>query len=235
MEEFRGLVQFMERFDTEEKCREHLRSILYPQNPTCKCGCKRMYYFERRSFFGFRCHKCGFAKALSHNTMFKQSKLGLRKWFIAIYLFTVHDQGLTSVKLAELLDINKGSAWHLLHRIRKSLHHTNLNKKLCGIVEADETYIGGKKKGKTGRGSQNKKIVFGTIQRQGRVYAKVVANCGKQVLQPIIHKKVRKTTKIFTDYWAGYRNLEGYKHIRIKHNIRMECNSPLQSKDFGGM
>ena len=223
MEEFKGLIQFMDKFDSDKTCRDYLRKLLYPENPSCpKCGYHRMHYCETESLKSrvFACHKCTHTRSLMKDTMFYRTNIPLRKWFIAIYVFTVHDNGITVKKMSELLDIGNCSAWHLLQRIRKSLHTQNLSKKLCGQVEADETYVGGKMKGKTGRGSQNKKIVFGTIERKGRVYAKVVENCSKRTLQPIINKKIRKRAKIYTDKWAGYRGLSNsnYKHFTIKHS-----------------
>lgn len=228
MEQFKGLIQFMEKFNTDKKCREYLKEALYPENPSCKCGNKKMHYTEHRTFKGFACHRCNHKQALVKGTLFENSNLPLRKWFIAIYMFTVHDTGITSRKLADLLDTTYVSAWHLSHRLRKSLHTQNLKKKLCGIVEADETYIGGKKKGnKRGRGSKDK-IVFGTVERKGRVYAKVVNSCTSKSLHPIIYKKVRKRATFITDYWSGYRNLEGFKHLRIKHKEGMQFTATIE-------
>lgn len=230
MEEFKGLIEFMEKFDSDDTCRKYLRQLLYPENPSCKkCGYRRTIYVEVLTFRGFQCHICQHRQALVKHTMFSSSKIPLRKWFIAIYVFTVHDNGITAKKMAELLGIYDCSAWHLLHRIRKSLHTQNINKKLCGIVEADETYIGAdrKKGNKRGRGSRDK-IVFGTVERKGRVYAKVVENCKAKTLQPIIHKKVRKTSKFITDHWNGYKNLQGYRHIRVKHKEGMGFTATIE-------
>lgn len=220
--QFKGLIEFMDIFKTDDNCRKYLKNMLFPENPKCKCCNKRMYYCETQCYRGFKCYDCFTSQSLTQGTMFYNSRLEIRKWFIAIYMYSLDKQGLTSVKLAKIIGVQRKSAWHMLHRIRKTNHLHNVLE-LHKTVEADETYVGGKKKGKRGRGSKNKKIVFGMIQRKGAVYAKVVENCGAKSLHPIIRKKLRRKSTLVTDGWRAYRGLDQrYRFKGVSHKKQLE-------------
>lgn len=220
--QFKGLIDFMQKFDTEEKCEQYLLEALYPNKsyPCCPRCKKQMRYCKEENYWTFfKCgvKKCNFYKqSLVKGTMFYKTQIPLQKWFIAIYLFTTN--GITAVKLAQHIEVCYSTAWIILHKIRVSVEYTNLNKKLCGEVEADETYVGAdrKKGNKRGRGSRDK-IVFGALERNGRVYAKVIPDCGGAILKPIVYKKVRKRARLYTDGWNGYKGLTGFTHFRVKH------------------
>ena len=101
------------------------------------------------------------------------------------------------------------------------LEHRNSDNQLRGIVEVDETYVGGKKKGKRGRGSENKTPVFGAVQRRGRLSIILVENTKRKTLEPIIHKRIKGGSHIMSDEWRAYTKLDmDYEHSIVKHKIK---------------
>lgn len=222
--EFKGLVEFMRIFKTNEDCMDHLKKQLFGDKPKCKKCQSNLIYIRGKAGGFFRAYKCRGCKtsiSILKGTMFFNTNLDLTQWFIALYMYSIERHGLTAVKLSEILNVTYATAWHMLHRIRKTNHLHNLDQ-LHRTVEADETYVGGKGKkgGKRGRGVKNKKIVFGMVQRNGTAYAKVVANCGSEQLHPIIRKKLRRKSTLVTDQWTGYNKLDArYRHKIIPHKV----------------
>lgn len=136
-----GIKSHDERFGTEEKCREFLIEKRWDGRPKCpQCGNNHMnYYLTTRKTW--KCCKCKKQFSLKSNTILENSNLPLVTWFKAIYYFTTKKRGVSSIQLAEWLEIEQKTAWFLLHRLRTVLKEEN-NVILSGIVEADETEIG---------------------------------------------------------------------------------------------
>lgn len=157
---------------------------------------------------------------------------------MAIYIFTSHKKGISSVQLGKDLGITQKSAWHLLHRIRYAFGLTE-PETLEGEVEIDETYIGGKAKNMhkkerakkiQGRGASGKTAVLGMIERSGRIYVKPVQSTDSQTLQTAIKERVEEGSQIFTDEFPSYRGLEGdYSHETINHSIGNYVNGNIHT------
>ena len=115
------------------------------------------------------------------------------------------------------------------------LEHRNSDNQLRGTVEVDETYVGGKKKGKRGRGSENKTLVFGAVQRKGRLSITPVENTKRITLEPIIHKRVKGGSHIMSDEWWAYTKLDkGYKHSVVKHKCREYVRGDIYTNTIEG-
>ncbi len=162
-------------------------------------------------------------------TIFEGSKISLRKWFVAIYLITSHKKGISSLQLSKDIGVTQKTAWFMLHRIRHAVKTKSFNAPLKNVVEADETYIGGKEKNKhtdkrlghtQGRNTKSKTPVFGMIERDGIVMAEKVDNVTSKTLGSILAQNVVKGSTIMTDEWKAYTKLPlDYNHHIVKHGL----------------
>lgn len=131
--------------------------------------------------------------------------------------------GTTARCAADLVGVNRKSAAYYFHRLREIIaHHQELEaaEYLSGEIEVDESYFGGRRKGKRGRGSAGKVPVFGLLKRGGRVYTKIIPDAKSATLMPIISNKVTPDSIVYSDCWRGYNALDTseFKHYRINHS-----------------
>ena len=145
----------------------------------------------------------------------------MRTWYAAIYLLTTSKKGISSIQLATQLDVTQKTAWFLNHRIRQMFKET-APEMLTGIVEADETFVGGKNKNrhfnKKVIGEDTKTPVLGLIQRNGKVLTFVVPNTTGEILQPLMLEHVAKGATLITDANRSYFALASeYNHVSVKH------------------
>ena len=206
------------RFSTDEACREYLVNKFWKNGPVCPY-CKntdKIYVYKSRPHL----HKCSDCKkqfSITTATIFADSNLPLHKIFLAYYLISINKKGISSTQLGRLLGISQKAAWYLAHKIRGGLKRT-AKTKLTETVEVDETYVGGKHRGKRGRGSQNKTPVFGMLERYGELIIMPVPDTKRKTLEPIILLNVKKGSYIMSDEWWAYTKLyRKYKHDFIKH------------------
>ena len=155
------------------------------------------------------------------------SKLGYQTWAIAMYLLATNLKGVSSMKLHRDLEISYKSAWHLAHRLRKSLESENVQF-FRGPVETDETYIGGKRKNMSkakrkalsGRGSVGKTAVVGIKDREtNKVVARKIQQTDKATLQGFVGKNVETGATVYTDEHLSYTGMTGYKHESVNHSV----------------
>jgi len=221
---FKSIHDLMAAFPDEQSCIDHLERLRWngkvesPFDPLSKVyKCKDNKYF---------CKNTGKYFNVKTYTLYDSSKVPLTKWFLAIYLATSHKKGISSHQLARDLDVTQKTAWFMLQRIRKCFE-MDCDECLDNDVEADETYIGGensnrhkdkKVKGSQGRSTKDKTPVFGMVERDGKLVAKVVKNTGSKILTAEIIKAVKKTATIITDEWTGYCNIKKhFEHLFVNH------------------
>lgn len=225
IQDFDSLMQLMDAFPDEQTCIDHLRAIRWAHGAYCPhCGGTTIYHFSDR-----RTHKCGDCRqrfSIKVGTIFEDTKLPLRKWFIAIWLITSHKKGIASTQLAKDLKITQKSAWFVLHRLRYAARTQSFEAPLDGDVEVDETYVGGKasnkhggKKVGPGRGTVGKAIVMGAVERKGRVIAKVAYSTDAESMEDFVDNSVsNRCTSLSTDEHSGYRRLHmKYPHSTVNH------------------
>lgn len=219
MSEAVNLIQFQEQFATEQVCVNYLEKARWSDEPVCPhCGVFGAYRFSNGRVF--KCKTCRKQFTVRVGTIFEDSHLPLKKWFLAIYLLTSLKKGLSSIQLAKYLGVTQKTAWFILQRIRYAVNTDEFKAPLKNVVEGDETYYGGAKRGsQRGRGAENKSPIFGLIERQGKVICKAVENVKTKTVMPLIRKYVEVGTSMMTDEYGIYNTLEknGYKHETVNH------------------
>lgn len=222
---FKSILDLIKAFPDEQTCINHLETLRWNGNVVSPFDeTSKVYKCKDNKY---RCKNTGKYFNVKTNTIFDNTKLGLQKWFLAIYIVTSHKKGISSLQLGRDLDITQKSAWFMLQRIRKCFGIENENE-LDNEVEADETYIGGKNKNRhsykkvensQGRSSKDKTPVVGMVEREGKLNAKAVENVKHETLSREIINNVKESAKLYTDEWLGYKGLEIiYDHSIVKHN-----------------
>ena len=244
---FKSVIQMISTLDTDRACREHLERLRWNSEPVCPhCGSQRKNHYQLKYdgvFNGLhKCKDCRKRFTVTVGTIFHGSQISLRKWFMAIYIFSSHKKGISSVQLAKDIDVTQKSAWFMLSRIRSSFK-SEVEFEFEGIVQVDETFIGGKNKNRSknkkvensqGRSLKTKTPVFGMVC-DGLVYTEVIENTRGKTLKPIIRGKVKAGCTIVSDGWMGYRGLsEDYKHKVIQHNLGIFKQGPYHTNSIEG-
>lgn len=205
------------RFTDAHAAAEYLESIRWADGVVCpKCGETerepyRLSPGKRTPRRVWKCRACRQKFTVTVGTIFESSHIPLHKWLLAFYLLCSSKKGMSAHQLHRMLGITYKSAWFVFHRVREAMSDPVFSAKLSGVVEVDETYVGGKRKGKTGRPAQGdpKKVpVVALVERGGRVRSSHVANVTAPVLQSAIRENVDRNARIMTDQLGSYRGLD---------------------------
>ena len=150
---------------------------------------------------------------IKHCKLSRNKQLELIKYFVS---------GTTARTAADLTGIHRNSVVRFFHKLRVkiALKQQNRNEQFCGKIELDESYFGGTRKGKRGRGAAGKVAVFGILKRGGKVYTQIILDAKTDTLMPIIRQKIEPDSIVYTDYWRAYNALDvsEFKHYRINHS-----------------
>jgi transposase-like protein len=215
--------QLFEMFPDQETARVYLEGRLWPNGPRCPvCGLGDRVSVRKGGFY--RCNQCKEDFTVRTGTIFERSHVPLHKWIYAMYLLVTARKGISSMQLAKEIGITQKSAWFVLHRLREACGKDL--KKLQGIIEIDETYVGGKetakhesKKLKAGRGTVGKTAVLGMRERGGRTIATTLKRTDKKAIQTAIHQHIETGSTLHTDEFGAYVGIEnsGYAHDTVNH------------------
>jgi len=228
---------FERDFPTDEACLDWLRDFLYPEGIYCKV-CQAVTKHHRvKSRPSYSCDRCGHHEHPMAGTIFQDTRTPLRLWFHAIFLIASTRCGISAKQLQREIGVTYKTAWRMFYRIRKLLEDDGTM--LGGTVEADETYIGGKRRdGRTGRPgpSSSKTAVFGVVERQGRVVAKKVPDAKGKTLIPLVAQHVIPRSIVYTDEWKPYRALgrSGYFHDRVHHASKVYVSGDVHTNTIEG-
>ena len=213
------LMQLMERFHSDEKCRDVLEELRWPNGVACpRCSGSRHAHDSVRGVYD--CYSCGYQFSVLAGTIFHDTKLPLRKWFITVMLIVESKKGISANQLKRTIGVSYKTAWYLCHRIRKAMHDA-YPVPLKGIVEIDETWVGGKVRGKGHGYKGNKAVVVGAVERDGKIVLKVVPDRSRTTLHGFAGEHVADEAEaIHTDDWLSYRGLadEDTRHETVNHS-----------------
>lgn len=216
------ITAFFKQFPDDETCLTHLFDIRFGQGHECPSCERASNWYRIKAERAYSCQWCGYHLHPTVGTPFERTRTPLQLWFYAIFLFTTTRHGVSGKELQRQLGVTYKTAWRMGHEIRKHMASVDGENLLGGegeVVEVDETYIGGVRPGKRGRGASGKTIVMGMMERDGEIMTKVVPNVRKATLQPLIEANVEKGSHVNTDELKSYMGLhkKGYRHMTVDH------------------
>jgi transposase-like protein len=229
-----NLADLVEQFGSNERCRDYLEAIRWPDGVECpNCGSKSVSRIKTRKQFD--CNKCRRRFSVLAGTVFQDSKLPLWKWFAAVYLMIESKKGISALQIKRMLKIGSyESAWYLCQRIRATMEGEG-DGMLTGIVEVDETYIGGKRRaprrrtdGRVGLPAgynprADKTMVLGAIERGGKLRVRALPDKRQETLYGFIADHVADDAEaIYTDSATVYGDLtdDDTIHEKVNHTAK---------------
>jgi len=213
-----NLISLIEQFRNEEKDRKYLEGLKWPDGVKCpRCESEKISHIKK--YQRYECDACRYQFTVTAGSIFHDSHLPLWKWFLAVYLMMESKKSISANQMKRMLSVSYKTAWYLCHRIRKAMEEVKDSPKLCGTVEVDETYIGGKYDERRKRGPYDKQAVMGLLERNGRFEAKTIPTNGRKILMGVINDRVSKDATIMTDEYAGYKAVgKEYRHETVNHS-----------------
>jgi transposase-like protein/Zn ribbon nucleic-acid-binding protein len=211
--------ELVNRFATEEQCREYLYMLRFPNGFLCpKCKGKKSWKIND---ILYECIKCSHQTSVIAGTVFQDTRKPLKTWFIAIWWVTTQKNGASAKGLQQVRGLKSyQTAWTWLHKIRKAMVNPQ-REKLSGDIELDEMYFGGSKDKKQGRGGENQISIAIAVELRGkqlgRVRMNVINDASSNSLHTFICKNIEPGSKVITDAWNGYNGIENKGFIREIH------------------
>lgn len=227
--------QFHKKFPDEPSARKYIEDKRWNGKPRCP-HCGAVERIQTRKVEGYyRCLACKVDFTVRTGTVFERSHVPLDKWLYAIYLFMTARKGISSLQLSKELGVTQKTAWFMLQRLREACGNDKNDdddgnggyRFLKGIVEVDETYIGGKetnkhasKKLNAGRGTVGKVPVIGMRERGGHVRVAILPSTKKEAIQGAVRYAVAPGSMICTDEHSAYIGMAEYEHRAVNHTAK---------------
>ena len=250
-----NVLEFFREFPDDEACLEFVwRSRFAPDGSTARCErCEQDRTFKRYETVPPRpawfCSACGHRIHPLKGTIFQHSSTSLQMWFYAMYIMASTRCGVSAKQLERELGVTYKTAWRMFNLIRNQLMAEDDDEApLSGEVEADETFVGGKPResyrrevARKGWNMQTaywdrKAVVFGAVERGGRIRASVIPNSRGHVLHAKVREYVLPASTVYTDDFQAYRQLgrKGYQHRRINHSARIYVQGDVHTQTIEG-
>jgi len=226
MEHFpKTILEFEKCFNSEEACLQYLYQLRWPDGFICpRCGCHSAWKTRRNLY---RCSGCDYQVSITAGTIFQDTRMPLQLWFRAIWHITSQKYGANALGLKRVLGFGSyRTAWTWLHKLRIAMVRPG-RERLSGTIEVDETYLGGQKSGKRGRGATGKNLVMIACEikekRIGRIRLYRLSDASSKSLIEAIRELIEPGSTIYTDGWSGYEPLKSseFQHIVIRDSSNL--------------
>lgn len=244
----KSMFDLARAFPDEQSCISYLEQIRWAGRPISPFDSESKVY--KCAGGKYKCKNTGKYFNVRTSTMYDNTKISLQKWFLAVWIITSHKKGISSIQLGKDIGVTQKTAWFMLQRIRACFGFENsTEEKFDGIIECDETFVGGKNKNRhkdkkveasQGRAFKDKTPVIGILQRGevSKVKCIVAGNTKRETIQPFIDKVVDKDAVVISDEWHGYKGLENrYDHHIVDHAKKQYVdydNSEIHSNSIEG-
>jgi len=228
---------------TPDQAREYLECIRWGKNgAVCPhCGCTITYKITPKEGSStrkgvYKCKKCRKQFTVTVGTIMEGAHIPLNKWLMAIYLMCASKKSMSAHQVHRMLKVTYKTAWFMCHRIREAMLQEPLSSLLSGNVEVDEAYVGGKHKGKRGRGAEGKTPVVALVERGGELRAKKIKRLTSKTLKEEIYKHVNRSAHIHTDEFRSYRGLDKVyaSHQTVQHGCGQYVNGNCYTNTVEG-
>ncbi|MBI8696879.1 IS1595 family transposase [Pseudomonas aeruginosa] len=226
-----SLPAFLKRYGSERQCEQALEASRWPQGFVCpRCAGSAHSRFKRRAAVYWQCTACHRQTSLRAGTVMDNSKLPLRSWFLAMYLLGQSKTNLSALELMRHLGVSYPAAWRMKHKLMQAMAEREASRKLGGIVQLDDAYLGGERNGgKAGRGSENKRpfVIAVETTEDGRPrHAAIdpVPGFTKAALSDWIGQRLHPGSDVYSDGLGAFRALEAeHAHTVIEGSGRSRC------------
>lgn len=213
------LVDFIKRFGTEKACLKALVAHRWPDGFRCpRCSCTRGYWLKKRR--SYECTDCGYQASATAGTVLHNTRTSIHKWFLAIYLVASTPKAPSATELERQLGLTHKTAWAIRQKIIRAMACRDGELMLCGFVEMDESFVGGREHGTRGRQTERKTLVAVAVDHTTKggcrnAHLQVIPNASSQSLTAAAKKNIASGSAVLTDGWPGYKGLpeQGYNHI----------------------
>lgn len=232
------ITDLIDKYNSQDKCIAYLEDKRWGETPICPY-CSSSKSSSRKSY-RYLCRSCNSSYSVLVGTMFQATKLPLTKWFLATILILNAKKGISSLQLARDLNVNRKTGWYIQKRIREAMGNDDIGI-LNGIIEADETYVGGKMRNKSliDRKSKYSKVVtgmeyhkvpaLGMLERNGKIKIVVLEKANGETIKPLLAQNISLDSEIVTDGFGGYSQLD---KVYKKHVIINKSSAKHRKGDY---
>jgi transposase-like protein len=226
----RNLMEFLDRFATNDACLEYLRRVRWPEGFACpQCGSREGWTTARGTWF---CGGCNRQTSPTAGTILHNSRTPIRKWFVAVWLLCTQKTGVSAKTLQRELKVGYKTAWLILQKLRQAMVRAERSR-LTGTVEVDETYVGGGESGVGGRQLVGKALVVIAVElagkKVGRVRLRHIPDASGKSLVGFLGDCVARGTRVHTDDWNGYN---GVQAAGFTHRVTPVQGDPERARKF---
>lgn len=215
---------FAPRFQNEDKAREHLETLRWPDGPFCPhCGSYKATRLEGKKHRKglIQCNDCREQYTVTVGTVFERSKVPLHKWLFVNHLLCSSKKGISAHQIHRMIGVTYKTAWFMCHRIREAMDQDDgpLGGSPDQIVEADETYVGGKSENRAFSGIPKKHVVVTLVERDGRARSFHIANVHANIVRPLLFQHADRLSTLMTDESRAYAQAgeSFWQHKTVTH------------------